>query len=70
MNMRFLAPCWMFVTSLVSICPSCRHQTEANAVERTTADALSDSQKSLALARTLTNKENKVKELIGDLKTM
>ncbi|XP_076600718.1 laminin subunit gamma-2 [Chaetodon auriga] len=46
------------------------HQTTADAVERSAADALSDSQKSLALVRSLMNKENKVKELIGDLKTM
>ncbi|XP_070830602.1 laminin subunit gamma-2 [Chaetodon trifascialis] len=46
------------------------HQTAADAVERSAADALSDSQKSLALVRSLMNKENKVKELIGDLKTM
>lgn len=46
-----------------------RHRTEADAVERSAGDALSDSEKSLALVRTLMNKENKVKELIGDLKT-
>lgn len=38
-------------------------------MERSATDALSDSEKSLALVRTLMNKENKVKELIGDLKT-
>ncbi|XP_068605004.1 laminin subunit gamma-2 [Brachionichthys hirsutus] len=47
-----------------------RHQTKADAVERSAADALSDSEKSLALVRTLMSGENKVKELIGDLKTM
>ncbi|XP_070701477.1 laminin subunit gamma-2 [Pempheris klunzingeri] len=46
-----------------------QHQTQAGAVERSATDALSDSEKSLALVRTLMNKENKVKELIGDLKT-
>uniref|UniRef100_UPI0037E831B8 laminin subunit gamma-2 isoform X2 n=1 Tax=Semicossyphus pulcher TaxID=241346 RepID=UPI0037E831B8 len=45
------------------------HQTKADVVERTANGALSDSEKSLALVRTLMNKENKVKELIGDLKT-
>lgn len=54
----------MFAVSL-----SCRHQSTANDVERTATNALSDSQKSLALVRNLMNKENKVKELIGDLKT-
>nr|XP_046265365.1 laminin subunit gamma-2 [Scatophagus argus] len=47
-----------------------KHQTMAGTVERSATDALSDSEKSLALVRTLMNKENKVKELIGDLKTM
>ncbi|XP_026230068.1 laminin subunit gamma-2 [Anabas testudineus] len=47
-----------------------KHQTKAGAVERSANEALSDSQKGLALVRTLMNKENKVKELIGDLKTM
>lgn len=51
-------------------CPSSRHQKNATTVEQTANKALSDSEKSLALARTLMNKENKVKELIGDLKTM
>lgn len=46
-----------------------KHQSTANDVERTATNALSDSQKSLALVRNLMNKENKVKELIGDLKT-
>ncbi|XP_054452611.1 laminin subunit gamma-2 [Anoplopoma fimbria] len=47
-----------------------KHQTTADAVQQTTNEALSDSKKSLALVRTLMNKENKVKMLIGDLKTM
>ncbi|XP_030608704.1 laminin subunit gamma-2 [Archocentrus centrarchus] len=47
-----------------------KHKTIAGAVERTANEALSDSQESLALVRNLMNKENKVKELIGDLKTM
>lgn len=46
-----------------------KHQTKADAVERTANEALSDSEKSLALVRNLMNKENKVKGLIGDLKT-
>ncbi|XP_041659922.1 laminin subunit gamma-2 [Cheilinus undulatus] len=45
------------------------HQTKANAVEKTANDALSDSGKSLAQVQTLMNRENKVKGLIGDLKT-
>ncbi|XP_034559049.1 laminin subunit gamma-2 [Notolabrus celidotus] len=44
------------------------HQTKADVVEKTANDALSDSEKSLALVRTLMNKENKVKEQVGDLK--
>ncbi len=56
-------------TSLFPLCLSCRHQTKAEAVEQSATDALSDSEKSLALVRTLMNKEDKVKELIGDLKT-
>ncbi|XP_074544216.1 laminin subunit gamma-2 [Halichoeres trimaculatus] len=44
------------------------HQTKAGVVEKTASDALGDSEKSLALVRTLMNKENKVKELVGDLK--
>ncbi|XP_054870473.1 laminin subunit gamma-2 [Amphiprion ocellaris] len=47
-----------------------KHETKANAVEKTANEALSDSNKGLALIRTLMNKENKVKELIGDLKRM
>ncbi|XP_062259930.1 laminin subunit gamma-2 [Platichthys flesus] len=46
-----------------------KHQAKATAVDETASDALSDSEKSLALVRTLMNKENKVKELIGDLRT-
>ncbi|XP_060940860.1 laminin subunit gamma-2 [Limanda limanda] len=46
-----------------------KHQTKAAAVDQTASDALSDSEKSLALVRTLMNKENKVKELIGGLRT-
>ncbi|XP_053186882.1 laminin subunit gamma-2 [Scomber japonicus] len=45
-----------------------KHQTKADTVERSANDALRDSEKSLALVRTLMNKENKVKETIGDLK--
>lgn len=45
-----------------------RHQNEADVVERSASNALSDSEKSLALVRNLMNKENKVKELIGELK--
>lgn len=46
----------------------CRHQNEADAVEQNAGDALSDSEKSVALVRNFMNKENKVKELIGELK--
>lgn len=46
------------------------HQTFADTVERNANKALSDSQQSLTLVRNLMNRENKVKELIGDLKTM
>ncbi|XP_024124337.1 laminin subunit gamma-2 [Oryzias melastigma] len=60
------------LTSLVPKASSLadQHQKKANAVERTANEALSDSEKSLALLRTLTNRENKVKELIGDLKAL
>uniref|UniRef100_A0A669BRK1 Laminin, gamma 2 n=1 Tax=Oreochromis niloticus TaxID=8128 RepID=A0A669BRK1_ORENI len=46
------------------------HQTIADTVEKNANKALSDSQQSLTLVRNLMNRENKVKELIGDLKTM
>ncbi|XP_044075483.1 laminin subunit gamma-2 [Siniperca chuatsi] len=60
-----------FLSSLVQTATSLAqtHQTEAGAVGRSATDALRDSEKSLALVRTLMNKENKVRELIGDLKT-
>ncbi|XP_028283140.1 laminin subunit gamma-2 [Parambassis ranga] len=47
-----------------------KHQTKADTVEQIAGEALSDSQKSLNLVRALMNRENKVKELIGDLKSM
>ncbi|KAM9321928.1 laminin subunit gamma-2 isoform 2-T2 [Pholidichthys leucotaenia] len=47
-----------------------KHTKNANAVEETANDALRDSKESLDLARNLMNRENKVKGLIGDLKTM
>ena len=43
---------------------------EADAMQRSATAALKDSEQSLALVRSLMNKENKVKEQIGDLKTM
>ncbi|XP_035489050.2 laminin subunit gamma-2 [Scophthalmus maximus] len=46
-----------------------KHQTKAVAVEQSASEALRDSEKSLAQVRTLMNKENRVKELLGDLKT-
>ncbi|XP_069578926.1 laminin subunit gamma-2 [Brachyistius frenatus] len=60
------------LNSLVQIATSLadKHETQAGNVERTANGALGDSQKSLALVRTLMNRENKAKELIGDLKTM
>ncbi|GAA6228356.1 laminin subunit gamma-2 [Lates japonicus] len=61
-----------FLSSLVQTATSLAdtHQTDATAMEQTASKALSDSEKSLALVRALMNKENKVKEVIGDLKTM
>ncbi|KAL6103705.1 lamc1 [Pungitius sinensis] len=47
-----------------------KHTATADEVQRSANEALSNSEKSLALVRTLMNKENKVKELIGDLQTM
>ncbi|XP_059201303.1 laminin subunit gamma-2 [Centropristis striata] len=60
------------LSSLVPVAESLadKHQTTAGGIEQIANEALSDSQKSLALVRNLMNKENKVKELIGDLKTM
>lgn len=46
-----------------------RHQAKADAVEQTANEALSASDKSLALVRSLMNTENEVTELTGDLKT-
>lgn len=46
------------------------HQMIADDVEKNAGKALSDSQQSLTLVRNLMNRENRVKELIGDLKTM
>ncbi|KAM3604282.1 uncharacterized protein V6R79_008893 [Siganus canaliculatus] len=59
------------LSSLVQVANSLadKHQTDATAVERKASDALSDSEKGLALVQTLMNRENKVKGLIGDLKT-
>ena len=54
----------------ILLCSSSRHQTKATAVEQAAKKALRDSEEGLALARNLMDKENKVKELIGDLKTM
>ncbi|XP_007578146.1 laminin subunit gamma-2 isoform X2 [Poecilia formosa] len=47
-----------------------KHKTAADSVEQTANEALSDSKQSLDLVRTLMNKENKVKELIGDLQDL
>ncbi|KAF3857613.1 hypothetical protein F7725_010814 [Dissostichus mawsoni] len=44
--------------------------TTADSVERTANEALIDSKKSLALIRDLMTRENKVQELIGDMKTI
>lgn len=47
---------------------SIRHQREAEVVQLRSSDALDTSGKILALSKTLTANENKVKELVGDLK--
>ncbi|XP_038125963.1 laminin subunit gamma-2 [Cyprinodon tularosa] len=47
-----------------------KHKTTADSVKKTADEALSDSQKSLDLVRPLMNRENKVKELVGDLKSL
>ncbi|KAM4551911.1 laminin subunit gamma-2 [Odontesthes bonariensis] len=47
-----------------------KHKKKADAVEQTANEALNDSVNSLSLVRTLMNRENKVKELIGDLKVL
>ncbi|XP_061587531.1 laminin subunit gamma-2 [Cololabis saira] len=47
-----------------------KHRTKAALVEQTADAALSDSEESLVLARTLLTRENGVKELIGDLRSM
>ncbi|XP_047445759.1 laminin subunit gamma-2 [Mugil cephalus] len=46
------------------------HKTDSDAVQQTANEALADSKESLTLIRSLMNRENKVKELIGDLKNM
>ncbi|XP_077412018.1 laminin subunit gamma-2 [Vanacampus margaritifer] len=46
-----------------------KHQTKAVAVERSANEALSDSEKSLALVRNLLSNGNNVKDLIGGVKT-
>lgn len=56
---------WFFSSlSFMSI----RHQREADVVQQSSSDALDTSVKTLALLQTLNANENKVKELIGDLK--
>lgn len=45
-----------------------RHQREADVVQQRSSDALDTSMKTLALSKTLKANENKVKEMIGDLK--
>ncbi|KAF1383164.1 hypothetical protein PFLUV_G00128460 [Perca fluviatilis] len=65
LNSNLLSSLVQTATSLAEI-----HETKADAVERSANEALSDSKNSLALVRTLMNRENKVKELIGELKTM
>ncbi|XP_072219457.1 laminin subunit gamma-2 [Leuresthes tenuis] len=47
-----------------------KHKKEADTVEQTATEALNDSENGLSLVRTLMNRENKVKELIGDLKVL
>lgn len=61
----------MVYCSGVSSSPSVlytRHHKEANTVEQSAAEALKDSEMGLALVQDLMNRENKVKELIGELK--
>ncbi|KAG7273402.1 hypothetical protein CRUP_037464 [Coryphaenoides rupestris] len=47
-----------------------RHLGKAEKVEQSAGAALQDSEKSLSLMRGLMSRENKVKELLGDLNTM
>lgn len=61
------------VSVKVSVFCSCsfmsfRHQREADVMQQSSSDALNKSEKSLALVKALMSNENKVKELIGDLK--
>uniref|UniRef100_A0A674BNH1 Laminin subunit gamma 1 n=1 Tax=Salmo trutta TaxID=8032 RepID=A0A674BNH1_SALTR len=46
-----------------------KHQSKAGTVEKTANSALAESEKSLALMRTVMTGENKIRELISDLKT-
>lgn len=50
--------------------PSFRHVTEAAVVERAANDSLSDSKESLVLVQALVDRENQVKELVGDLNSL
>lgn len=61
-----------FLSSLVQAATGLadNHETAAGAVEKAANGALSDSKKGLDLVRGLFNRENKVKEQIGDLKNM
>lgn len=59
--------CWSLTVPFLSVLYT-RHKKEANTVEQSAADALEDSEKGLALVQDLMKRENKVKDLIGDLK--
>lgn len=59
--------CWSLTVSLLSVLYT-RHKKEAKTVEQNAADALVDSEKGLALVKDLMKRENKVKDVIGELK--
>lgn len=48
---------------------SVRHQRQADVVHQSSSAALDGSVRSLALAQTLMSNENKVKELVGGLRS-
>lgn len=58
---------WSLTVSFLSVLNT-RHQKEAKAVEKNAVNALEDSEMGLALIQNLMNRENKVKDLTGELK--
>ncbi|CAN9502851.1 unnamed protein product [Ophioblennius macclurei] len=60
-----------FLSSLVQTATGLAdsHEKTANAVDRAATEALSDSKQGLSLVRGLMNQENRVKDVIGDLKS-